>query len=49
MRNLIFAIGFILLALGTSCADSECIIIPIVMAITGALLMYFGSKENIKN
>ena len=41
-------IGWILLAIGVSCADSECLIIPIVMAITGALLMYFGSKEIIK-
>lgn len=41
-------IGFILLALGVSCADSECLLIPTLMTFSGALLMYFGSKEAIK-
>lgn len=48
MRDVIFAIGFILLSIGASCADSECLLIPIVITFTGALLMYFGSKEDIK-
>lgn len=48
MRDVIFAIGFILLSIGVSCADSECLLIPIAITFTGALMMYFGSKETIK-
>lgn len=48
MSKTITMIGFTLLALGVSCADSECLIVPIVMAITGALLMNLGNKENIE-
>ena len=48
MKRAIMSIGFILLAIGVSCADSECLLIPIVITFTGALLMYFGSKEDIK-
>lgn len=42
-------IGWILMAIGVSCADSEGLLIPTISVIAGALLMYFGSKENIKN
>lgn len=49
MSKVIMSIGWILLAIGVSCADSECLLIPTISVITGALLMYFGSKENIKN
>ena len=49
MKRLVISIGLILLAIGVSCADSECLLIPTISVITGALLMYFGSKENIKN
>ena len=49
MKRAIMSIGFILLAIGVSCADSEGLLIPTISVITGALLMYFGSKENIKN
>ena len=48
MRDVIFAIGFILLSIGASCADSECLLIPIAVTFTGALLMLFGSNEDIK-
>ena len=48
MSKAITMIGLILLALGVSCADSECLLIPTVSVITGALLMYFGSKEIIR-
>lgn len=41
-------IGWILLALGVSCADSENLLIPTVIVITGSLMMYFGSKKTIK-
>ena len=41
-------VGLILLALGVSCANSECLLIPTVSVIIGALLMYFGSKEIIR-
>lgn len=49
MSKVIMSIGLILLAIGVSCANSECLLIPTISVITGALLMYFGSKENIKN
>lgn len=49
MNRIILSIGLTLLAIGVSCADSECLLIPTISVITGALLMYFGSKENIKN
>ena len=49
MRRLVISIGLILLAIGVSCADSECLLIPTISVIAGALLMCFGSKENIKN
>lgn len=48
MSKTIMIIGWILLAIGVSCADSECLLIPTVSVITGALLMYFGSKEIIR-
>ena len=48
MKRVIMSIGWILLTLGVSCADSECLLIPIVITLTGALMMYFGSKETIK-
>ena len=48
MSKAITMIGLILLALGVSCADSECLLIPTLMTFSGALLMYFGSKETIK-
>ena len=49
MNKIILSLGWILMAIGVSCADSECLLIPTISVITGALLMYFGSKENIKN
>ena len=49
MSKIMMSIGSILLALGVSCADSECLLIPTISVIAGALLMYLGSKENIKN
>lgn len=49
MGKIIMSIGWILMGLGVSCADSECLLIPTISVIAGALLMYFGSKENIKN
>ena len=49
MNRIVLSIGLILMAIGVSCADSECLLIPTISVITGALLMYFGSKENIKN
>ena len=49
MNRIILSLGLILLAIGVSCADIECLLIPTISVITGALLMYFGSKENIKN
>ena len=48
MSKIMMSIGSILLALGVSCADSKCLLIPTVSVITGALLMYFGSKEIIR-
>lgn len=48
MYNIMMSIGLILLALGVSCADSECLLIPTLMTFSGALLMYFGSKETIR-
>lgn len=45
MSKLMIGIGWILMELGISCADSECLIIPIAMAGTGALMMYAGSKK----
>ena len=44
MGKIIMSIGWVLLAIGVSCADSECLLIPTISVITGALLMYFGSK-----
>ena len=41
-------IGLILLALGVSCADSENLLIPTVLAFSGMILMHLGSKEDIK-
>ena len=49
MSKIRMSIGWVLLAIGVSCADSECLLIPTISVITGALLMYFGSKKNIKN
>lgn len=48
MKRVIMSIGWILLALGVSCADSECLLIPTAITFSGALMMYFGSKETIK-
>ena len=48
MSKTIMIIGWILLAIGVSCADSECLLIPTVLAFSGSLLMYFGSKETIR-
>ena len=48
MGKIIMSIGWVLMALGVSCADSENILIPAAMAVAGAILMYFGSKKNIK-
>lgn len=45
MNKWIMSIGWILLAIGVSCADSEHLMIPIVMVVVGSLMMYFGSKE----
>ena len=48
MSKTIMVIGWILLAIGVSCAECECLLIPTVSVIAGALLMYFGSKEIIR-
>ena len=48
MSKVIMNIGWVLLALGVSCADSECLLIPTALAFSGLLLMHFGSKETIK-
>ena len=48
MSKVIMSIGWILLALGVSCANSENLLTPTVLAFSGALLMYFGSKETIR-
>ena len=45
MRRLVMGIGLILMAIGVSCADSECLLIPTAIVITGSLMMYFGSRE----
>ena len=45
MSTIIFVIGFILMSIGVSCADSECLLIPIVITFTGLLMMYFSSKR----
>lgn len=45
MKRAIMSIGFILMAIGVSCADSKCLLIPTAIVITGSLMMYFGSRE----
>lgn len=45
MNRIILSIGLILMAIGVSCADSECLLIPTVIVITGSLMMYFSSRE----
>lgn len=46
MRNILMGIGFMMLAVGVSIADSDSLIIPIVLTISGSLIMLFASKED---
>lgn len=48
MSKIMMSIGWILLAIGVSCAECECLLIPTVSVIIGALLMHFESKEIIR-
>ena len=35
-------IGFFTMCIGGMCADSECLLIPIIITGIGALMIYFG-------
>lgn len=40
---MLFGIGFALAAIGTCMADSDCLIIPLLITGTGALLMWISA------
>ena len=46
MRNVLMSLGMLMLAVGVSIADSESLIIPIILTIVGSLIMMFASKED---
>lgn len=46
MKFLEFA-GVIIFILGLTAADSECLLIPIAMLVTGAMLYHIGTKEEV--
>lgn len=43
---MLYRIGLTLLAIGGSMADSDCLIIPIVITGAGAALLYMGAMED---
>lgn len=46
MKRMTFtSIGFILMAIATTLADSECLLIPIAIMTVGALLALYGKKR----
>lgn len=42
---MLIGIGFILMSLGVTMADSECLIVPMVLALGGAVLMLIGQRR----
>lgn len=46
MRNVLMGLGMLMLAVGVSIADSDSLIIPVVLAISGSLIMMFAGKED---
>ena len=42
-------LGIILLMLGVSMAESESLLVPVVMVMTGAMLLYVGSRKEKDN
>lgn len=38
-------IGLPMFIIGASSADSECLLIPVVLALTGAMLLYIGTRS----
>ena len=46
MRNILMYLGFIMLVLGASVADSDSLIIPTILMMLGGLILLFVSKED---
>ena len=44
MRNVLMGLGMIMLAVGVSIADSDNLIIPVVLTAMGSIIMLFASK-----
>lgn len=45
IKDVIACVGFIILAIGASSADSESLLIPFVITLTGASILYFAAKD----
>ena len=45
MKNVIGKLGFVILAIGVSVADSDNLLIPVVVTGFGILLISYGFKE----
>lgn len=43
---MLYRIGLILLGIGGSLADSDCLIIPIVITGAGVLMLYMAARED---
>ena len=44
MRNVFMGLGIIMLAVGVSTADSDNLIVPVVLTAVGSIIMLFASK-----
>lgn len=46
---MLFGIGIILMAIGGSCIDSDCIIIPLMITAAGAALIWYSELREDTN
>lgn len=46
MRNVLRSLGVVMLAVGVSIADSDNLVIPIILTVVGSIIMLFVSKED---
>lgn len=46
MKNVLMSLGMVMLAVGVSIADSDSLVIPVILTVVGGIIMLIASKED---